>query len=118
MIWQFAGWDDGIIHDDEMTVRFERPFYAIDESIFYLFGRGGVDDVIQRAHKHQVAVIGGGIRRGPPAFAGVPGCEGELFGPSFFSSAMCLDSVSSLCRSPLCPSCSKSIYLKAWMSPA
>src|SRR5260370_13264254 len=78
MIWQFAGWDDGIIHDDEMTVRFERPFYAIDESIFYLFGRGGVDDVIQRAHKHQVAVIGGEIGRVRPIFAGLDVGEGKL----------------------------------------
>src|SRR5260221_4577277 len=84
MIWQFAGWDDGIIHDDEMTVRFERPFYAIDESIFYLFGRGGVDDVIQRAHKHQVAVIGGEIGRDPPIFAWVAVWEGELLCHALF----------------------------------
>src|SRR5260370_24305503 len=83
MIWQFAGWDDGIIHNDKMTVRLERLFYTIDESIFYLFGRGGVDDVIQRAHKHQVAVIGGEIGRVRPIFCEVGGGEGEIFLPAF-----------------------------------
>src|SRR5260221_12850050 len=93
MIWQFAGWDDGIIHDDEMTVRFERPFYAIDESIFYLFGRGGVDDVIQRAHKHQVAVIGGGVGRVPPSFSGRDVGEGKLFRHVLYLIGMGLNSI-------------------------
>src|SRR5260370_25312788 len=97
-----------------MTVRLERLFYAVDESIFYLFGGGGVDDVIQRAHKHQVAIIGGQIRRVGPIFAGLDICEGKLLCPVLYVIEMGLNPIERVDLSPCSDKLGKFIRVVPW----
>src|ERR1700730_37866 len=54
VIRELAVLHDGVIDDHQATIRLQGILEAGNKTVLHLFGRGRVDDVIERTHKDKV----------------------------------------------------------------